>query len=59
MKALFLLLDLLTDSDGVRNFVHSCFIAAVVSVAVLFLLGAYHVFRRTSTRQNALSPRRA
>jgi hypothetical protein len=31
----------------------------VVSVAVLFLLGAYHVFRRTSTRQNALSPRRA
>jgi hypothetical protein len=59
MKALFLLLDLLTDSDAVRNAVHSCFTAAVVSVAVLFLLGAYQMFRRASTRRNAASPSRA
>jgi hypothetical protein len=58
MKALFLLLDLLTDSDAIRNVVHSCFTAAVVCVAVLFLLGAYQVLRRFCTRRNTVTPSR-
>jgi hypothetical protein len=59
MKALFLLLDLLTDSDAVRNVIHSCFTAAVVCVAVLFLLGAYQVLRRTCTHRNSMTSSRA
>jgi hypothetical protein len=59
MKALFLLLHLLTDSDAIRNVVHSCFTAAVVSVAVLFLLGAYQVLRRTCTRRDSVASSRA
>ncbi len=38
MKALFLLLELLTDSDAIRNVLNYCFTAAVFSVAVLSLL---------------------
>jgi putative effector of murein hydrolase LrgA (UPF0299 family) len=47
MKALFLILDLLTDGDAIRNVMHSCFTAAVVGVAILCLLGAYQVLRRS------------
>ncbi len=39
MKALFLLLELLTDSDAIRSVLQSCFTAAVFSVVVLFLWG--------------------
>jgi hypothetical protein len=56
MKALFLLLELLTDRDTVQNILQSCFTAAMVSVVVLFLLGAYQVVRRTCARRNAASP---
>ena len=59
MKALFLLLELLTDRDIVQNVLQSCFTAATVSVVVLFLLGAYQVVRRTCPRRNATSPSRA
>ncbi|HMD10584.1 MAG TPA: hypothetical protein VKH63_23845 [Candidatus Acidoferrum sp.] len=47
MKALFLLLELLTDGDAIRNALHSCFTAGVVSVVVLFLLLTYQVLRRS------------
>lgn len=59
MKALFLLLDLLTDSDAIRNVVHSCFTAAVVSVAVFFLLGTCQALRRFCTRRNTVTSPRA
>jgi hypothetical protein len=59
VKTLFLLLDLLTDSDAIRNVVHSCFTAALVSVAALFLLGAYQVFRHSCTRRNTVMSSRA
>jgi hypothetical protein len=59
MKPLFLLLDLLTDSDGIRNVLHSCFTAGVVSVAALFLLLTYQVLRRSCARRTAPAPSRA
>jgi|HubBroStandDraft_2_1064218.scaffolds.fasta_scaffold01257_5 cytochrome bd-type quinol oxidase subunit 1 len=59
MKTLFLLLDLLTDSDAIRNIVHSCLTAAVVSVAVLLLLGAYQLLRRSCTRPRAVTSSRS
>jgi hypothetical protein len=59
MKALFLLLELLTDSDVIRNVLHSCFTDGVFSVAVLFLLAAYQVLRRTCMRRTTPAPSRA
>jgi hypothetical protein len=59
MKALFLLLELLTDSDAVRNFLHSCFTVAVFSVGVLFLLVTYQVFRRSYGRRTGPAQSRA
>jgi len=59
MKTLFLLLELLTDSDAIRNVLHSCFTAAVFSVAVLFLLVTYQVLRRSCVRRTAPAPSRA
>jgi putative effector of murein hydrolase LrgA (UPF0299 family) len=59
MKTLFLLLELLTDGDTVRNVLHSCFTAGVVSVAVLFLLVTYQVLRRSSVRRTTPAPSRA
>ena len=47
MKALFLILDLLMDSEAIRSALHSCFAAAVVCVAVLCFVGAYQVLRRS------------
>jgi hypothetical protein len=52
MKALFLLLNLLTEGDAIRNVLHSCFTAALVSVGVFVLLGAYQVFRRWHSHRN-------
>ncbi len=51
MKTLFLLLELLTDSDVIRNVLHSCFTAGVFSVAVLFLIITYQVLRRLCVRR--------
>jgi hypothetical protein len=59
MKTLFLLLELLTDGDAIRNILHSCFSAALVSVAVLFLLGTYQVLRHSCLRRNTVTPSRA
>jgi hypothetical protein len=59
MKTLFLLLELLTDRDAIRNILHSCFTAALVSVAVLFLLGSYQVLRHSCLRRNRATPSRA
>jgi hypothetical protein len=59
MKAFFLILDLLTDGDAIRSAVHSCLTAAIVSVAVLFSLGAYQMLRRSSLRRNISAPSRA
>jgi putative effector of murein hydrolase LrgA (UPF0299 family) len=59
MKTLFLLLELLTDGDAIRNILHSCFSAALVSVAVLFLLGTYQVLRHSRLRRNTATPSRA
>ena len=59
MKTLFLLLELLTDGDAIRNILHSCFSAALVSVAVLFLLGTYQVLRHSCLRRNTATPSRA
>ena len=59
MKALFLLLELLTDSDAIRNVLNYCFTAAVLSVAVLSLLATYQVLRRSCGRRNALADSRA
>ena len=58
MKALFLLLELLTDGDAIRTVLQSCFTAAVVSVVVLFLLGVYQVFRRFCARRYSASSSR-
>jgi hypothetical protein len=52
MKTLFLILNLLTDPDAIRNVLHSCFTAALVSVAVFVLLGAYQVLRRSYLHRN-------
>jgi hypothetical protein len=52
MKTLFLILDLLMDSEAIRSVLHSCFTAAVVCVGVLFLLGAYQVLRRACLRRD-------
>ena len=59
MKTLFLLLELLTDRDAIRNILHSCFTAALVSVAVLFLLVTYQVLRHSCLRRNTATPSRA
>jgi hypothetical protein len=59
MKALFLLIELLTDSDVIRNVLNSCFTAAVFSVAVLSLLVTYQVLRRSCGRHNSLADSRA
>jgi putative effector of murein hydrolase LrgA (UPF0299 family) len=59
MKTLFLLLELLTDSDAIRNVLHSCFTAGVFSVAVLFLLITYQVLRRSCVRRATSAPSRA
>jgi hypothetical protein len=59
MKTLFLLLELLTDSDAVRNVLDSCFTAGVVSVVFLFSIGAYRVIRLSCLRRNTATPSRA
>jgi hypothetical protein len=61
MKTLFLILNLLADPDAICNVVHSCFIAALVSVAVFVLLGAYQMLRRLGLRRNinSATPSRA
>jgi hypothetical protein len=59
VKTLFLLLELLTDGDAIRNILHSCFTAALVSVAVLFLLGANQVLRHSCLRRDTATPSRA
>lgn len=59
MKALFLLIELLTDSDVIHNVLNYCFTAAVFSVAVLSLLAAYQVLRRSCGRRNSLADSRA
>jgi hypothetical protein len=59
MKTLFLLVELLTDRDAMGNILHSCFTAALVSVAVLFLLGTYQVLRHSRLRRNTATPSRA
>jgi hypothetical protein len=55
MKALFLLLELLIDSDAVRNVLDFCFTAGVASVVVLFLLVTYQVLRRSCVRRTTPS----
>jgi hypothetical protein len=59
MKTLFLLLELLTDSEAIRSILHSCFTAAVFSVAVLFSLVIYQVLRRSCARHTTPAPSRA
>ena len=59
MKTLFLLLELLKDSDVIRNVLHFCFTTGIFSVAVLFLLSAYKVLRRSCGRRTTPSPSRA
>jgi hypothetical protein len=59
MKTLFLLLELLTDRDAIRNILHACFTAALVSLAALFLLAAYQVLRHSCLRRNTATPSRA
>jgi hypothetical protein len=59
MKTLFLILNLLMDGDAIRNIVHSCFTAALVSVGVLFSLGAYQMLRHSCVRGNTATPSRA
>jgi hypothetical protein len=59
MKTLFLLLELLTDSDVIRNVLHSCFTAGIFSVAVLFLIITYQVLRRSCGRRTMPAPSRA
>jgi hypothetical protein len=58
MKALFLLLELLTDSDAIRSVLQSCFTAGAASVVVLFLWGVYQVVWRSSKRGDSASPSR-
>jgi flagellar biosynthesis regulator FlaF len=52
MKTIFLILNLLTDTEAIRNVLHSCFTAALVSVGVFVLAGTYQVLRRSSLRRN-------
>jgi hypothetical protein len=59
MKALFLLLELLTDGEAIRSVLQSCFTAGVASVVVLFLWGVYQVVRRSCKRSENASPSRA
>jgi hypothetical protein len=59
MKILFLILNLLPDGDAIRSVVHSCFTVALVSVAVLFLVGAYQVLRHSCLRGRTATPSRA
>jgi hypothetical protein len=59
MKALFLLLELLTDSDAIRTVLQSCFTAGVASAVVLFLWGVYQVVRRSCKSGDNASPSRA
>ena len=59
MKALFLILELLTDSEVIRNVLHYCFTAAVFSVVVLFLLVTYQVLRRSCERRTGSALSRA
>jgi hypothetical protein len=59
MKTLFLLLELLTDSDAIRMVLHSCCTSAVVSVVVLIFVGSYQVIRRSLLRRNRAAPSRA
>jgi len=59
MKALFLLIELLTDSEAIRNVLNCCFTAAVFSVAILSLLATYQVLRRSCGRRNSLANSRA
>jgi hypothetical protein len=58
MKTLFLLLELLTDSDAIRAVLHSCFTSAVVSVVVLIFAGGYQLIRRSLLRSNCATPSR-
>lgn len=58
MKALFSLLELLTDGEAVRSVLNSCFTAGVASVVVLFLLGVYQALRRSCVRRYGASPPR-
>jgi putative effector of murein hydrolase LrgA (UPF0299 family) len=59
MKTFFLLLELLTDGEAIRNVLHFCFTAAIFSVAVLFLLITYQVLRRSCGRRTMPAPARA
>jgi hypothetical protein len=59
MKTLFLLLELLTDSDIIHNVLHYCFTAAVFSVAVLTLLVTYQTLRRSCGCRATPAPSRA
>jgi hypothetical protein len=59
VKTLFLLLELLTDSDAIRVVLHSSFTSAVVSVVVLIFVGSYQVIRRSLLRPNSRTPSRA
>jgi putative effector of murein hydrolase LrgA (UPF0299 family) len=59
MKTLFLLLELLTDGEAIRNVLHFCLTAGIFSVAVLFLLVAYQVLRRSCGRRTTPAPSRA
>jgi hypothetical protein len=59
MRTLFLILNLLTDADAIRNALHSCFTAALVSVGVLSLWGAYQVLRHSCGRGKTATPSRA
>jgi hypothetical protein len=59
MKTLFLLLELLMDSDAIRVVLHSCCTSAVVSVVVFIFVGSYQVMRRLLLRRNSAAPSRA
>ena len=56
MKTLFLLLELLMDSDAIRVVLQSCCTSAVVSVVVLIFVGSYQVIRRSLLRRNSAAP---
>jgi hypothetical protein len=58
MKTFFLFLELLTDGQAIGNILHSCFTAALVSVAALFLLGTYQVLRHSCLRRDRATPSR-
>jgi hypothetical protein len=56
MKTFFLLVELLTDRHAIRNILHACFSTALVSVAVLFLLGTFQVLRHACLGRNTGTP---